>query len=531
MKAILYARYSTEHQSAASVEDQFRICRERAHKESWTVIAEHGDDAVSGTTPVQTRRGGKALVADMTAGRFDVLIVEGLDRLSRDQVQQETLIRRMERAGIRIVGVSDGYDSQQAGRKLMRGVRGLFNELFLDDLRAKTHRGQTGKVLGGYVAGGKSYGYRLVRHLDGDRSVGSTYEVDEEEASWVRWIFARHAEGMAVRGIAHALNQQHVPSPRGGSWGVSAIYGSPNKGSGILNNALYVGRYVWNRSQWTKDPDTGIRQRMERPRSEWHEQMLPELRLIDDDLWAQVRLRIDAGRDAHGRKAQHRPPSALFSGIIRCPHCGGRLTVLDATYYGCGRAKDRGPTVCKGFRIRKSIVDSKLVTVLRDQLLSPAAAREFAAAVSEEMTLQNATPSEMDSTRDRLKTLRADIERLVDAIASGGHSAALLNRLDVMEREATTLNDLITPKMTKHPTQPLPAFKEVLQNLNQVLSIDTQGARHLIAELLGEIVIEQRDDEVWAHIATDRLLKLAAGQPLTDNVVAGTGFEPVTFGL
>lgn len=63
------------------------------------------------------------------ARRFDVLLVESLDRLSRNLVEQETVIRRLEHRGIRIIGVSDGYDSASGtGRKLLRGVRGLISE-------------------------------------------------------------------------------------------------------------------------------------------------------------------------------------------------------------------------------------------------------------------------------------------------------------------------------------------------------------------------------------------------------------------
>ena len=323
MKASLYARYSTEHQSAASVEDQFRVCRERAAREGWVVVAAHGDDAVSGTTPVEMRQGGRTLIADMTARRFDVLVVEGLDRLSRDQVQQEVLIRRMEHAGIRIVGVSDGYDSQQAGRKLMRGMRGLINEVFLDDLRAKTHRGQTGKVLGGYVAGGKSYGYRLVKHVDGERSIGSTYAIDESQAPWVRWIFERYAEGMGCRAIAHELNRQSVPSPRGGTWCLSAIYGSPKKGSRRPEQrSLRWPLRLEQRRSGPRIPTGTPGNALTGRRSEWHEHEVPELRT---GRRCAVGSACERGCDRRARSARASARrsidrrSALFSGLMRCP--------------------------------------------------------------------------------------------------------------------------------------------------------------------------------------------------------------------
>ncbi|MGD9945499.1 MAG: recombinase family protein [Burkholderiaceae bacterium] len=103
------------------------------------------------------------------------------------------------------------------------------------------------------MAGGGSFGYRLVR----DSEAGSRLEIDDREARWVREIFERYASGQGVARIAHELNRLGAPSPRGGRWAVSALYGSPAKGSGVLNNELYVGRLIWNRSQWLKTPTRG----------------------------------------------------------------------------------------------------------------------------------------------------------------------------------------------------------------------------------------------------------------------------------
>jgi DNA invertase Pin-like site-specific DNA recombinase len=82
--------------------------------------------------------------------------------------------------GIRILGCSDGYDSTASGRKLHRSMRGLINEIYLDDLRDKTHRGLAGQVERGFHAGGLSFGYRSV----GDDR-GRTLEIDAESAEWV----------------------------------------------------------------------------------------------------------------------------------------------------------------------------------------------------------------------------------------------------------------------------------------------------------------------------------------------------------
>ncbi|MBK7822965.1 MAG: recombinase family protein [Tessaracoccus sp.] len=285
IRAAIYTRFSTDKQSEASLADQERICRIRAAAQSWEIVAVHGDDGVSGSTPVAARAGGRALLADALAGRFDVLLLEGLDRLSRDLVESERVVRRLEHRGVRIVGVADGYDTGAAGGKLMRGMKAVFSEHLLDDIRAKTHRGLAGRVALGMHAGGLSYGYRSIE-VDG----GHRLEIDPERARWVVWIFEQYAgAGVSARNIAHELNRIGVASPRGGTWAVSALYGSPAKGSGVLNNLLYIGRMIWNRSQWVKDPDTGRRVRLDRPASEWQTVEAPELRIISDDLWNAAR--------------------------------------------------------------------------------------------------------------------------------------------------------------------------------------------------------------------------------------------------
>ncbi|WP_166656100.1 recombinase family protein [Paraburkholderia sp. BL10I2N1] len=189
--------------------------------------------------------------------------------------------------GIHIIGVSDGYDTNScAGRKLLRRVRGLICETYLDDLRAKTHRGLIGQIKLGYHVGGLSYGYcSVIAGLNArGEPIGHRLEVDDAQAEIVREIFRHYALGESCQRIAAELDARGVRGPRGGTWCVSALYGSPAKGAGVLNNEHYVGRYVWNRSKWIKNPDTGKRERFIRPESEWQSVARPELCILDDDL-------------------------------------------------------------------------------------------------------------------------------------------------------------------------------------------------------------------------------------------------------
>ena len=527
--AIIYARYSTDKQRETSIEDQARVCRARAEALQLQVVAVHADDELSGSTPVASRPGGKALLADALAGRFQVMLLEGLDRLSRDQVEQETIIRRLEHRGIRILGCSDGYDSTASGRKLHRSMRGLINEIYLDDLRDKTHRGLAGQVERGFHAGGISFGYRSV----GDDR-GHTLEIDADAAEWVRWIFTRYAEGWSCQRIAAELNKLRVRSPRETTWCVSALYGSPAKGSGVLNNELYVGRYIWNRSQWVKEPDTGKRQRIDRPRQEWQVIERPELRILSDELWQAARARMSKPRAQGGSRGRSAAPRTLFSGLMRCGHCGGAVIAVDARCYGCVARKDRGASVCVGMTARRRDVDDRLLSVVKEELLDPAAIAEVKRLVRE--LLSNAAADgakRRQSMTARKSELDREIGNLVQAIASVGISPALQARLVAAEQERAELDqeDARRSEAPRGVPNVVPQYKRVVMDLEEALARNTSRARAMLQDLFGEIRLVEAGEELYAEFESplQRLL-IAAGGTLLGRV-AGTGFEPVTFGL
>jgi site-specific DNA recombinase len=124
-------------------------------------------------------------------------------------------------------------------------------------------------VEAGKSAGGNSYGYRVVRQVgpDGGVTTGDR-EIKPAEAAVIERIFRDYAAGVSPRRIAMRLNAEGIPAPRGGKWSSSTINGNRARGTGILNNTLYIGQVVWNRLGYTKDPDTGRRRSRPHPDKE-----------------------------------------------------------------------------------------------------------------------------------------------------------------------------------------------------------------------------------------------------------------------
>jgi site-specific DNA recombinase len=253
IRAAIYARYSTDLQSAASIEDQVRLCKERIEREGWKLDACYSDRGKSGASAL--RAGYQRLIEDARSGCFEIVVAEARDRLSRDQEDIAALYKRLRFAGVQLFTLSEGEISE-----LHVGLKGTMNSLFLKDLADKTRRGLRGRVEVGRSGGGLCYGYDVVREMASDgAAMPGRRRINETEAVIVRQIFREYASGRSPRRIASDLNRARIPAPGGAGWGSSTINGNATRGTGILNNELYIGRLVWNRLRYLKDPITGKR--------------------------------------------------------------------------------------------------------------------------------------------------------------------------------------------------------------------------------------------------------------------------------
>jgi DNA invertase Pin-like site-specific DNA recombinase len=217
-RAALYARFSSDLQRDQSIEDQLYLCRTHAARMGWQVVAEFCDRARSGASLIG-RDGLMELVAASKLDNFDLVVVESLDRLSRDQEDLAGLHKRFKFGGIGLEAVHGGTaDTVQIG------VRSLLGSLFLEDLKNKTRRGMAGVVREGRNAGGKSYGYKPVPGKPGE------LVIVEHEAAIVRRVWQEYADGKPPRSIAATLNAENIPAPRGAEWRANTIGGHAGRG-------------------------------------------------------------------------------------------------------------------------------------------------------------------------------------------------------------------------------------------------------------------------------------------------------------
>jgi hypothetical protein len=134
--------------------------------------------------------------------------------------------------------------------------------------------------------------------LSGGSVTTGEREIQPAKAGIVERIFRDFVAGVSPKQIAKNLNREGIASPFGGPWSPSTIYGNAKRGTGILNNELYIGRLVWNRLRYLKDPDTGKRVSRLNPETELMRKEVPQRRILSGELWAGAKQRQELGRHA-----------------------------------------------------------------------------------------------------------------------------------------------------------------------------------------------------------------------------------------
>lgn len=193
-------------QNPNSVSHQIASCRDKAKSLGWRVVAEYSDEAMSGQRI--DRPDFQRLQADLAEKQFDIVLSESLDRLSRSMKDTAQFYAIADFHNIRLHTIDAGEID-----KLRIGITSTMAEMFIDNLRVKTHRGVKAQVQAGKSGGGRSYGYDVARESD-NQVIKGELVILAAEAEVIRRIFRDYAKGISPVKIAAALNAEGVPSPR-----------------------------------------------------------------------------------------------------------------------------------------------------------------------------------------------------------------------------------------------------------------------------------------------------------------------------
>ncbi|MEO6026745.1 MAG: recombinase family protein [Candidatus Binatia bacterium] len=516
MKAAIYARYSSDNQRPESIDDQVRSCRDLAQNRDCIVNPAHvyTDEAKSGS--LRSRPGLEALCASARDHEFEAVIVDDLSRLSRDNHFLLTLYAELRFYGVRILSRADCLDSEDPHSKLGFQMRGIVNELYLDDLREKTLRGQLGQKSRGFTVGEATYGYRSepvgemrVDRRGRPRPDGYRMKIDAHEALVVRRIFQDFADGVAIRAIVATLNAEGVAGRRKVARGWS-----PSTISRILKNEKYIGHWTWNRTETRRDPRTGRKRRHPKAESDWHVTESEELRIVPQDGWDRALARwrevdrtwpIPRGQrsgEMRQRSYTETHPPHLLSGILRCAECGGAMGQVSGKsggYYGCLAAPK---SACRNkLLVPRRLAETKLIAAVRERIADADSLHHVLERVEAEVRKLCAhLPEDLKLKHASLAAEERRISNFIEFIGGGKGTPALGEALRAAEHRSEELrSDVAALQATTGSVFQVPPVEwvaERVRNLQELLEHETSRSALLLRGVLGPVRLTPISPEV-----------------------------------
>jgi len=536
LRCAVYSRFSSDRQSPVSIEDQIRKCREYAGRQGWVVLEEHiyADHAISGTSVERTGLQRLLAAVEQKARAFDAILIDDTSRLTRKLADALNLYERLTFAGIRLVAVSQGVDSESSQAEILFGVHGLIDSVYSRELGLKTHRGMQSCALKALHTGGRVFGYLSVRAADGVK-----LQIVEQEAATIRRMFELYSKGQSLKRVACLLNTEGVKSPQpqkgrvSQSWCVSSV-------RHVLKNRRYTGQIIWNTKRKVRVPGSGRRIYRRRPESEWVVTSARHLQIVSDELFAAVERRFATtqrlwGIGSSGLARGQQKQVYLFSGLLRCGECGGSITLVGGraktsrSEYGCSLHAQRGDSVCKtDLRIQRWQLEERLLTGLQDRVLRQEFIDYLICGLQEELRQRHeAFESGLKALRDEKQRIEAELKRLVEMIAVGSGSPTIIAAITEREgRLRKITNQVIEPgpgslqekldELRTFAVSRLTRLRELLANPAAI-----HEARALLAEQIGKFTLERVADGSKISFKANGQIDFFGEEALTRVVGAG----------
>jgi len=441
MRGACYARYSSDLQRETSLDDQIGVAARYAAEHGWSVSPDaiYTDAAVSGAS-IEGRPGLQALLAATASAPppFDVVLVDDSSRIARDLADALRTMQTLKFRGVRVIYISQGIDSASDQADALVTMHGLVDQLYLREMAKKIKRGLAGQLERGFVTGNRIYGYRTVGVPSGKSDVNGQPEllgkrrvIHDTEADVVRQIFELTARGVGVFTITRRL-QERGPGPWGKPWTQGTI-------RRILRNEAYLGKLIWGRVSYERQPGTNKMVPRTQPRAEWKVTEVPDLRIVIDSVWQQVRAReqeIRAGL-TNGNLARGRLPGYqsrhLLSGFLRCGDCGGSVAVVSSgkaagPRYGCLRAC-REHSCTNRIETKVERIEQRLLERLQAELLKPEITNYIIRETSRRARQEPSGGTTPASVTAEIARERKKLHNLVAALEDGEPSAAIVQAI------------------------------------------------------------------------------------------------------
>ena len=414
MKAVIYARYSSDSQREESIEGQLRECTAFAEKNGITVLRHYIDRAFSAKT--DNRPEFQNMIKDSGRKLFDMIIVWKLDRFARNRYDSARYKAALKKNGVKVVSATEVI-SEGAEGIILESVLEGYAEYYSADLSEKVIRGMTDNALKCKYNGGT----RPIGYIIDDEQY---FQIDPLTAPFVLDAFKRYDEGATMTQIRDWLNEQGMRNTRGQHMTYNSV-------QHLLKNRRYMGEYAY-RDIVVSDGIPAI---------------------VPKDLFERVQEKLAKNKKAPARhKAED---DYLLTTKLFCGYCGAYLCGESGTshtgnvhrYYKCASVKKKRAE-CRKRPVKKEWIEDLIVSETMKMVMDDAA---IEAIVSMLMDLQDRENVNLPLYEQQLRETNTAIQNLLNAIQQGILTKSTKGRLEELEASKEVLETRIACERLAKP--------------------------------------------------------------------------------
>lgn len=464
MRVALYPRVSGhEQEDNYSIPEQIDRMKKYCESRDWMVYKIYTDSGYSGSN--MDRPGLQSLIKDSESGKFDMVLVYKLDRLSRSQKDVLYLVEDVfDKHGVAFSSMTENFETSSPFGKAMLGILAVFAQLERSQIRERTMMGKDSLAQEGKWHGGKwvpiGYDYE-----------GGLLKVNEYEAMQIREIAKLFVERTPVRTIATMMTEKGYLH-KYGEWEAKTI-------RRVLSNPINLGL---------------IKHR---------DRLYPGLHdaILEQQTFDEIKVIMDERKEKYN--ATYRPYKSLLGGMIYCKHCGGRYgrqgSGHGTYYYSCySRNKSMKRMIkdpnCKNKVYRALDLEYVIISSITQLALDPDYIEQL-----RENKPHNDVSGKINAIKSEIEKIDIQISNMMDLYSLGNMP------LDVISQKVSALNQTKTALEKELDSLDVPdtddeMTAEQIQNLAELINdkdLTLEEKRSIVQSLIYYIEID--NDDVYVH--------------------------------
>lgn len=469
MRVAAYIRVSTDEQAdkGNSLSEQKERTLAYCKAMGWNEPIFFVDDGYSAKD--LNRPGIKHLLECVENNEIDLVLTSKLDRLCRNLLDLLQVVDLFSMNNCNYVSASEHFDTTTAVGRMTLQLLGTFAEFERERISER--------VKDNMISLAKNTDKALTLPCYGYDIVDGRYQINEEEAEYVRLMFDLAEQGHGHRMIAKILNDKGATTKRGKSWDQVNV-------KRLMRTETIAGIMIYNKRQKVKN------KMIMRDKNDWIIKENNHPAIITPERFRAVQEIFQSRSRAHKHADSE---SYLLTGLVKCKYCGGNMKGSTSrykrengeyTYYRYICSQYVSGYGCRYHAVHRDDLENQIIDRIRE--IASVSTSELVMNVARSHTIDD----EIKELKKQLVNVNKRMQKQIEAFENDLISAEDLKAArDRVESERQKLNEQIT-KLESHTGDADSVRQNAVKYLDDISGIDRVKAKNSLRLLIDHIVVQ-----------------------------------------